>query len=68
MTVMPISSMGKLAQIRDILRTKRGDLVSRVPYFVFAATSSGIYRDKLKLASFSRITPFYFLLQHVFTP
>ncbi|TRY61312.1 hypothetical protein TCAL_10706 [Tigriopus californicus] len=38
--VIPMTSMSKIAQIRTIVRTKRGDLVSRVPWAVFASTSA----------------------------
>ena len=32
--------MSKITQIADIVKTGRGDLVSRTPWLVFAATSA----------------------------
>jgi len=37
---LPVSSMSKITQIVDIVKTGRGDLVSRTPWLVFAATSA----------------------------
>ena len=37
---LPVSSMSKITQIADIVKTGRGDLVSRTPWLVFAATSA----------------------------
>ena len=37
---LPVSSMSKVTQIVEIVRTGRGDLVSRTPWLVFAATSA----------------------------
>ena len=37
---LPVSSMSKITQIVEIVKTGRGDLVSRTPWLVFAATSA----------------------------
>ena len=37
---LPVSSLSKVTQIVEIVRTGRGDLVSRTPWLVFAATSA----------------------------
>jgi len=37
---LPVSSLSKVTQIVEIVRTGRGDLVSRTPWIVFAATSA----------------------------
>lgn len=58
--VIPMTSMSKLAQIRTIVRTKRGDLVSRLPWAVFASTSAARFYtvltssgDKLLLCQYT---------------
>ena len=50
--------MSKITQIVDIVKTGRGDLVSRTPWLVFAATSAArFYTVLVETADTERMAP-----------
>ena len=62
----PIGAFGKISQIYEIVKTFRGDLVSKLPFLTVALTSAGKFHNIPSITKVKDMTVYVYLFSSIY--